>query len=301
MGFNPVMEILRQRLYISHDDRRQHRISIECTIRSKVNGLKNIIILSQGFLPNLTVCDEQGDILPVMPRQNLENLIKDHTSNKDMREENKLKDLYSEIESENWHFIWIKIPNKKEIDFDEIRTITLKYSPRQKNIPNSILKTMVKSKPYSLYYNFASPIEFDFDKVKFNYLENNKIKQSLQPPNHVQKFYTSDSILLRISPGADDSFEVKYSFKPKSDSTSSLKIGLMSLLGFSSLMLASKLATLFDYLPDMEIFARQTEIGLFMIGSSLILPQLVHNPIIRARYKWYYFVPMILGATLMFL
>ena len=71
-----MVEILRQRLFISHDQKKQQSITNEYTIKSKRDDLTNIIILQDIFLPNLLVRDNNGSILPVMTTSETLKLLK---------------------------------------------------------------------------------------------------------------------------------------------------------------------------------------------------------------------------------
>ena len=295
MEYAPYMEILKLTYFIFHlNDKRD--ISVEYSIKSNRKELTNIIIMTEAFLPNLTVRDENNHVLPVLSRRELMGLFDQFEVNEPGLD--KLEDFYSEMESKGLHLIWIKLPKEKSMADKEIRTITLHYSPYPQLALNSIFKLTVQSKPYSLYYNFISPDEFNFGKIKYNYLENDKIKQNSQPPAHARQFRTNNSISLQIPSGSPD-FEIEYSFRPKPNTTASLKVGVWFLSVLSSLILAWNLGISLNYLPASELFDKQIEIGLFVMGGSLILPPLIANQGIRTGYIRWYLVPMFLGALIL--
>ena len=70
-----MMEVLRERLFISHDSDKQRQITAEYTIRSNKSKLTNIIILSDEFLPNLVVQDEKTNMMSVMPNKYVKLLL----------------------------------------------------------------------------------------------------------------------------------------------------------------------------------------------------------------------------------
>ena len=72
---NLMMEVLRERLFISHDSSKQRQITAEYTIRSNRENLTNIIILSEDFLPNLMVRDEHNNIMSIMPNRYVKILL----------------------------------------------------------------------------------------------------------------------------------------------------------------------------------------------------------------------------------
>ena len=182
--------------------------------------------------------------------------------------------IRDKIVSKELHVIWIKIPKNRSLAENEIRTITLSYSPHQPNRSESVLKMRIKKQPYSLYYTLFAPDEFDFDSTKYGSLKNNKMIYSQTQPDHVEKFKTFDSSLLRIFAHIEDGFEIKYSFKPKSTSIAPMQIGAVALLLLPSAFLVLRYLVFWNDPPDFEIFTKHVEIGLFVIGGSLILPQL---------------------------
>ena len=294
-----MMEILRQRLFISHDQKKQQSITSEYTIISKRRDLTNIIILQDKFLPNLVVRDNDGSILPVMTTNDTQQLLKYFLKQESGEIQQKTRHIYDKIVSNELHVIWIKIPETKSLTENEIRIITLSYSPHQPDKLGSILKMKIKKQPYPLYYTLFTPDEFDFDKTRYGIIKNNQMNYSQSQPDHVEKFKTHDSKLLRISSDIEDGFEIKYSFKPKSTSIAPIRIGAIALLSLPTVFLVLRYLVFWNDPPDLDIFAKHVEIGLFVIGGSLILPQLTSNPLIRTKYKWWYLTSIILGSLLL--
>ena len=299
MQVTSMIEILRQRLFISHDHKEQRSIVSEYTIKSKREKLTNIIILSDKFLPNLLVRDEDDSILPVMTTRDVKKLISHFIEKSSNETQEKLEHLNSKINAEELHMIWIKIPKNKSLYKDEVRTFTLNYSPHHIDPPRSVLKMKIKKQPYPLYYTLFTPNEFDFAQTRYGFIKDGKIKQSYHQPEYVQKFRTYNSNLFRIISHIEDGFKISYSFKPTRTSTAPTKIGLFTLAGLSLAIVTFKYIVYLGDPPDDGIFAKQLEIGLFVIGGSLLLPQLTNNYSIRARYTWWYLLPIGLGIGIL--
>ena len=205
--------------------------------------------------------------------------------------------IYDKIISNELHVMWIKIPKNKSSAENEIRTITLSYSPHQSNKSESVLKIGIKI-TYSLYYILFTPDEFDFDSTKYGSIKNNKMIYSQTQLDHVEKFKTFDSNLLRISTHIENGFEIKYYFKHKSTSITLMQIGAVALLLLPSAFLVLRYLVFWNDPPDLEIFTKHVEIELFGIDGSLILSQLTNNHSIRAKYKWQHLMSIMLGGIL---
>ena len=294
-----MMEIIRQRLFISHDQKKQQSIKNEYTIKSKIDDLTNIIIMQDEFLPNLVVHDNDGSVLPVMTTNDILRLLQ-HSSTHESEEHQKIiEHICTNITLNKLHIIWIKIPKNRSLSKDEIRIITLNYSQHHPDKSEPMLQMKIKKQPHSLYYTLFTPDEFDFDSTMYGSINNNKMVYSQTLPDHVEKFKTFDSNLLRIPEDIEDGFEIKYSFKPKPASIVPMQIGAIALLLLPSIFLVLRYLVFWNDPPDLDIFAKHVEIGLFVIGGSLILPQLTSNHSIRAKYKWYYLTSIILGGILL--
>ena len=233
-----------------------------------------------------------------MPTKNVKTLFK-HFIKKDSDKQETLEDLHSRINQGKLHLIWIKIPKQKEFDKDEVRTITLKYSPSQVEFPDHVLKMVIKKRPWPLYYTLFTPSEFDFALTKYSLIINNKVEERYKKPEVVQKFKTYNSSLFRIPSELKNGFEISYSFKPTSTSSSPMKIALATLTFFAIGMLMFRHVVFYNEPQAMEIFSRQVDVGLFVIGGSLLLPQLVSNQSVRARYVRWYLLPVFLGIIIL--
>ena len=294
-----MMEIIRQRLFISHDQKKQQSIKNEYTIKSKIDDLTNIVIVLDKFLPNLVVHDNDGSVLPVITTNETLQLFQYFSTNGSEKRRKIIEHICTNITSNKLHVLWIKIPKNRSMSKDEIRIITLNYSPHHPDKLEPMLQMKIKKQSHSLYYTLFTPDEFDFDSTLYGSINNKKIVYSQTPPDHVEKFKTFDSNLLRIPADIEDGFEIKYSFKPKSASIAPMQIGVITLLLLPSIFLVLRYLVFWNDPPDLDIFAKHVEVGLFVIGGSLILPQLTSNHSIRAKYKWYYLASIILGGILL--
>lgn len=105
MNVTSGIDILRQRLFISHDDREQRDIVSEYTIRSKRKKLTNIIILYEKFLPNLLAQDEKNNMLSIMPTEYVNTLLLKYLNESQGDEKTKLKTIIEKIKNKQLHLI----------------------------------------------------------------------------------------------------------------------------------------------------------------------------------------------------
>ena len=97
------MEIMRQRLSITHDDQAQRQITEEFTIRSKTDELKSIFLHYVKFLPNLVIRDEKGSVLPLMSGRDTEMLYRNRIEKSSHSEKIDLEKELKEIRDEKKH------------------------------------------------------------------------------------------------------------------------------------------------------------------------------------------------------
>lgn len=291
-----MMDILRQRLFISHDSKSQRSITSEYTIRSRRDNLTNLIFISKNVLPNLIIHDDKDNVLPVMPTTSVKQLLQFFLTQSNESQKEKLEFLMSEIDNGGLHLIWIKIPKHRSLQKNEVRSIILNYSPKYNNHQNSVLRLKIKKQKYPLYYTLFTPYEFDFKQTSYVILSKGQIKSSYDKPNNVEKIKTHNSDIFRITSKADTDFAILYSFRPSSEATFSTKFGVGVLIGLFS---AVSLIRFFDLFENYTLIQNQTQIALFIIGGSLLLPQLTGNNFIRRAQIKYYLIPVVLGIILL--
>ena len=295
---NSMMEILRQRLFISHDSKSQRNIVNEYTIRSKKDNLTNLIFISKNIMPNLLVEDNKRNILPVMPtdytRKLLEHFLKEGTSD----QKKKLEYIISEISENRLHLIWIKLPKHEALESNEVRTFTLSYSPvYNAAISNPFFVIKIKKQSYPLYYSLITPNEFDFNQTLYLVWRSQSLRLTTKGPECVEKMRIYNSNVFRLSSNVD-SFAIVYSFKPTYEATLSTKIGVGVLVGLAALSFLLSFVLSSANLEKINS-DYQIQIALFIIGGSLLLPQLTNNNAIRRQQVKYYLFPVGLGCLLL--
>ena len=298
MDIESMMEVLRQRLFISHDHKGQKNIVHEYTIRSKIDGLSNIIILSEKFLPNLLAHDEKGNTLSIMPSKYVNALLRMHINEKQGYEKRKLEAIMSKINNDQLHLIWLKLSKDTILQKNEFKTITLTYAPKIRD-PNFIFKMKIKNLPFPLYYTLYTPEDFDFDKTRYIYIKDDDFVSNYTKPNFVEMFKTYNSNMIRIVSKKSFSFIIEYSFRPTGHSTIATIIGLVTLSFLAGILLVTKWIIFPHYSYHFDVLEKHVEIGLFVIGASLILPRLTSNDSIRIRYAKKYIIPILLGGGLL--
>lgn len=158
----------------------------------------------------------------------------------------------------------------------------------------------IKNQPFPLYYTLYTPENFDFGKTEYTYMQNDELVTKRTQPDFVEMFKTHNSNMIRIASEEDSSFIIKYSFRPTGNSTIAIKIGLGTLSCIASSLLVFKWIVLSYYSYSFVVIEKHVEVGLFVIGASLILPQLTNNDSIRIRYAKYHLVPIVMGGLLFF-
>lgn len=289
--------MLKQRLSVSHEPDRRTSVEFECTIRSAVDGQRNVIFLLDEKFSNLKVVDGAGVNMPVMPDEFAKNLILDYMHDSDVWR-SVLRDMKSEIDAKNLHPVWIQIPQDRAMKKDESRVFTITYLPPVAD-PRPELITWIRQKEYPLYYTLFSPPGFRFGKERYYLNDGNKIMLISGTPKQIQKITAHNSIEFRQVSEFNGLMEVRYSFSPTPVAATPTKIGLVTLTSIAGTTLASWVLSLLIPSIDSTMFSRGIEIGLFTIGGSLILPQLASNSYVRARYARMYWIPISLGAALL--
>ena len=298
LNVNPMMSVVRERYFIQHDYQKQRAITAEYTIQSNKDGLTNLIFLSESFLPNLLVMDESRNVLSIMPSEHVSTLFNMYYESSQGYEKDKLKMIISKIQTNELHLIWVVIPEQSKLKKNEIRTIVLNYSSIHIENKEPVLKMRIKNMPYRLYYTLYTPSDFDFEKTKYSYWQNNHKFTTYNKPDSVELFRTYNSRLFRTISNTEFGLEMTYSFQPTPQSTIATKIGLGTLSFLSFGILIAKLITSNSDI-QFDLLTKDIEIGILIIGGSLVLPQLTANDSIKSKYSRYYILPIILGALIL--
>lgn len=290
-----LMEIVRERSFITHNSKDQQSITIEYTIKSNKDKLKNIFLIFNEFLPSLVIKDQHNSILSLIPSRNLHKLCRIMMKKVNEKEKKLLEKKLVKIRSNKEHVIWFSLlaPMGKS----EIRTFTLTYIPESHLKDKPYMKIKIKKKYYPVYYSLFSPKNFDFVDVKYIYKKDNITKKESQPPPFVKVFSGSQTLSLRITAKSSPYFILTYRLKVQRLAKFSTLVGTLLLTGLSVVFLALKV---FDSLVNVQdILDKNIEIGLFVMGASLILPRLQSDDEVRRRLVLYYLIPFAFGLAVL--
>lgn len=296
------MEILRQRVFIKHGVTERKVMIEEYTIRSKKDDLSNIIFITKQLLPNLEIYDDQNHLLPVMPTTYSTKLIEMYIKkSKTEQIRSDLKKLLSNLKNKSLFLIWIKLSSTAKFSKDEVRQITLRYTPEREDISrNEKLRLIITPADYPLYYSLLSPNYFKINKIKFEYFDEYGNMATVNKMNNVRKFSSPNSLYVRVDPNIKSEFVIIYSFSPEPHIVLLPKLGagILTVISFYVLLIVFDCA---EYEPSctLDVVTNSFHIGLFILGSSLVLPMLNNDESVRiSMYKWY-LLPMILGAFIL--
>lgn len=290
------MEIIRQRLFIDHDSKHQRKITVEYTIRSKLPKLKNIFLNYDKFLPSLIIQDEKNNILPLMSSKDIEILYTYHIENSSGSDKSLLENELKEIQDQKKHIIWISLKDKPLLE-DQITTFTLTYLPQLGNVKNPEIFIKINTQNFPVYYSLFSPNSFNFEKPNFITLKNDKVETGDTPPEHVEVYNSYHSMSLRVRDEIDYDFGLTYSLTAAPTSKILTKINAV----FLCIMPIMYFLVINQGILGFELFLeRKIMIGLFVIGASLVLPNIQPDQDIRKTLMIWYLLPTILGLLMVF-
>ena len=290
------MEIIRQRLFIDHDNKNQRQITVEYTIRSKLPKLKNIFLNYEKFLPSLVIQDEKNSQIPLMPSRDVEILYQYHIDKTNSDEKSQLQSELQDIRSNKKYLIWISL-KKQPLSENEIKIFTLSYLPEIKNVKKPEIFIKINKQNYPVYYSLFSPNSFNFNKPKFTILTNNGIEIKKDPPEYVNIYNSYQSMALRVPTNIDYDFSVTYSLTPLPSSKVLTQLCSFFLLALPVSFFIIPLIYTSGFEP---FFQKQVEVALFVIGASLLLPNIQPDHSIRRRLMLWYLLPIILGLIMVF-
>ena len=160
------------------------------------------------------------------------------------------------------------------------------------------MKIPIKKQSYPLYYSLFSPDNFDLANPKYATITSDKVVKTIEnSPSFVKTFRGYHALSLRITTKSSHDFILSYELKPQKSSQVLIKFGVLVLSILSALLLIINFTVGKD--DFQQIFDKNIEIGLFIIGASL-LPQLHSDVIIRRELIAYYMIPIILGGAILF-
>jgi len=299
-------KILRERIFVHHLPDAQKMITSEITINSKANNVKNIFFQFSNFLPNLTVFDESGDVLPIMPNDITRAAIMGWIEVSQGPEKERLCNLLDDIELQNVFVIWIKLPEKKTLFADSNMILKLEYDVEKKHSELDITLA-IKPEPHNVFYTLTKPENYDFRKTDIIWFDEKGEKQSVNWKDKFQKkLYctkTHDGFTLTSKAEQKNTLILNYSFFPERTIILFPVLAVVFLFIFGSAFVSLQFCNL-DELCSLgeinpKIFERSLEVGTFVITASLILPRLIHNHLIR---NWIYLLislPIIPGMLIL--
>ena len=313
--FGKEIEIIRQRFFIDYTTSTHKYYTEEYTLRCLTvnpNGIDNIFLKSPKLLPNLKIYDSNGTQLALitnkLSKALINNLLK-HSSPVEVIEE--LTNLLQQMGNQEVFLLWIKLPADRRLMPKEARVITLEYDAKLEDIENKEQILEFHSAPYEVFYTIRLPNDYEFDKEEFEIFEQDGtiLKNPEQTwRKKLQKgdpFYFNEnkgSVSIRIYPNIVDSIRFIYSFKIKRSLTTLPFFTLYLLIGASIVLLISNINWYTDNCHLIQaclapkIFQNnQAEIGIGIIGASLIVPNLIQNPEIRDALKFRFLAPLIIA------
>lgn len=304
-----LIQILRQRIFINHSSTAKTFITEEYTVRSLGNGVDNIFIEKDQFLPNLLIFDSDGEELPIIRNdftlQLLENKKK---TSQDEDEKNKYQEYIDNIKNKKVYMLWIKIPPNKKMIKNQLKIINLEYDAIKDRKPTKKIETVYKrSSLHSVFYIIKKPEDYDFSNKPHISLTDNNDKYSeffnwnIKPGDPIYVTETYNSLSVTIIPDRTKSVYIAYSFSANKNIISFplLAVGLLSLA--SVLLLILNNCSYLNACGFLEIhsarvlFDKKVEFLVGVMAASVVLPGLIRNDFIRNTYKYFFLIPLVIA------
>ncbi len=303
------IEVLRIRYFLEHDSEQVTRVKSEFTIKSnnKDGQVDNIFLTFGSFLPNLDVVDAEGTKYPIMTNKDTRTLLEI------MKEENPdsqhISQLMEDFNDRTTALIWIKVPPNKKLQLNEVRILNLNFETKKMRhrTHNHIFLNVSSDLPFPVFWILRNPQNFKITNKKYYTIKNNKLLDKGSWSDSANNIFfvsdTMESSSILVKPYQTDIL-ISYSFKPDR-SIITLPIASISLLiGFSISLIVAQYYTisnaynspkLVEDLLDLKI-----ELSLFVVSASLFIPRFIDNVVIRHKYLWWYFVPIVLIILFLF-
>ena len=314
------LEILRQRFFIDHSSKAKTFITEEYTIISHHDNVKNIILQFPNFLPNLKVYDGKGHEITVMPNSYTRALI-ESWAEENTSEQNTINHLIEQMNNHQVYIIWVKLNEEKALKNEETMILNFEYSaekdekkqndnPKERRKPRDLIIKIYPSL-HSVFYIIKKPEDFDFYKRAIIWCDENHITHridnwSSDKQDLLYVTETTDSTSLTTKPENPYRIWLNYSFIPKNETIAIPSIAAFLLAGFAIYLWVMQqcdldplcVTTLDNNVKS--ILSKKLELGIFIITSSLILPRLVNNMVIRHRLLIAIGVPILFSVLMMF-
>jgi hypothetical protein len=314
------LEILRQRFFIDHSSKAKTFVTEEYTIISHRNDITNIILQFPNFLPNLKVYDGQGHEVTVMPNTYTRALI-ESWAEENSSEQSPVNQLLEQMNNHYVYVIWVKLNEENTLMNNDTIILNFEYSaekeekkknenPKEKRKPRDLILKIYPSR-HSIFYIIKKPEDFDFYKRNIIWCDGNHVKHrinnwSRDKQDLLYVTETTDSISLTTKSENPHRIWLNYSFIPKTEIIAIPSIAAFLLAGFAIYLWMMQACSLDPLCVDTldadikSILGRRLEVGIFIITSSLILPRLVNNMVIRHRLLVAIGVPILFSVLMMF-
>lgn len=310
------IEILRERFFIDHVSIDSRKLKREFTLISRTentDGVDNIFIKVSKLLPNLKIFDSDNTVLPLITNKYTVALIEQTIADsQDPIVISSLTSLLQDIREYNTFLLWIKLPHDKKFYPNDSRVITMEYDAEKEDRTTSFDLEFLSVSDHEVFYIITPPKDYEFDKKKIviNDISGEEFEKDYSKGWKNKKgdtiYYNeySDSITIRVNPRTSAKTSMNYSFTP-AKKTKSFVRGILVILIIAPLVtLLSKschpmnekcswIPTVFDL--DL-VSTKILEIDIAVMGAALVIAGLIHNLDVREKFKWWFFIPIILAV-----
>lgn len=298
---NPVLEIVRQRIFMDHTAMSKTFINEEYTIRSLDDGINNIMIEKDDFLPNLHVFDSDGTELPIIKTELTIALQRGQlAAETDSVHIERLQKYIHKLETRETHLLWIKLP--KSMNKNDVRVINLKYDAMKEPKPRrNMTIEYTKKLSHSVVYIIKKPEDYDIkDNPRISYQDASGDRHTIDSWNlkqntsfEIHETYSSTSLIIR--PEKICSLVLTYSF------TANKNVISFPLLAVALLTLSALSLIIMNHCDSNCIVSEATieslkkthvQISFGIVAASLVIPGLIRNEFIRNSYKFAFLIPL---------
>src|SRR5574341_214224 len=213
------LEIIRNRIFINHSSPINREITDEITIlNNSKESKKDIFLETKGFMPGLRVLDYDGSEIGYLPNEYMKALASSLAP-----KSAKWKQIRDDLQSRKKGYLWLRVPDGKEIKPTELRVIKLQYLDNENpsfvrkslfSIPRyTVEKIITLDEMYDTFYVIKSPEGFT---INYKILEKTKTgegkstEMTKQDRLYIDK--TEDHISARIPdiPGFEVRVKMNY-------------------------------------------------------------------------------------------
>lgn len=311
-------EVLRIRNFLQHSPDQITEIRSEYTIRNNGDkGLQDIFILSSNFLTNLHVVDSENVEYPLMTNSDTEKLLEFQS-----KDDEAYRDLLRKVQKREKYLIWIKIPPNRKMEPDETRLIYLDYEAKIPSKPDlGLLDKMkqyfrIRNKPillhiehenqFSVFFTLQKPKDYHIKPSDVCDVDRGTVISTRDGVDLPYRYDETDAgLTLYIKPNSN--IVLSYSPHVKPSVMMFPVFSILALILFAGFLSAIPYMLDVDLpglisgtVPSLPVLQLQTihdhriELSIFVISSSLVIPQLIPNVAIRNKKSALYFVPIVL-------